>query len=69
MRERRIRVTCEVNFAGCDIEDAYHDLPDDWDEMSEREQEKYLTELAVEELSNHASSGACVVDENGEVIE
>lgn len=66
---RRIRVSCEVNFAGCDIEDVYYDLPAEWDEMPEKEQDEYLTYLAVEELNNHASSGAWVVDENGEAVE
>lgn len=66
---RRIRISCEVNFAGCDIEDEYEELPEDWDEMSEKARQDYLTELAVNALSNYASSSACVVDENDEVVE
>lgn len=64
--KRRIRVSCEVNFAGCEIEDAYYDLPGNWDAMSAKERDDYLTELAVNELSLYAGSGASVVDENGE---
>lgn len=59
---RKIRVSCEVNFAGCDIPDEYYDLPDDWDNWPKEKQDKYLTDLAVEELAGYAGSGASVVD-------
>jgi organic radical activating enzyme len=65
---RRIRVHCEVNFSGCDIEDSYCDLPADWDDLSEKQRSDYLGELAESELTNHATSGAWVVDENGEEV-
>lgn len=69
MSARRIRVSCEVDFAGCEIEDEYYDLPENWDELSAKEQDDHLSDLAMNELSMHATSGASVVDENDEVVE
>jgi hypothetical protein len=66
---RRIRVSVEVNYAGIDIPDDYEDLPEDWDEMSAKDRDDYLRDLAVDALSLVAGSGACVVDENDEVVE
>lgn len=65
---RKIRVTCEVSFVGCDIEDVYYDLPDDWDTMSQEEQGTLLREMAMDTLEHYASCGASVVDENGDEI-
>ena len=67
--KHRVRVHCEVNFSGCDIEDSYHDLPADWDDYSDQQRADFLYELAENELSNHATSGAWLVDENGQEVE
>lgn len=62
---RKIRVTVEV-FDPTDTTE-FADLPAGWDEMSQREQDKYLNALALDYLANQAGSGAEVVDvdENG----
>lgn len=46
---------------------SYFTLPDDWDDMSENQQDKFLQELAVEEQNNVASCGAQVVDYDGDM--
>lgn len=69
MMSRRIRISVEVNYAGIDIPDEYVDLPEGWDEMSKKEQGAYLSDRAVEAAAEVVGSGACVVDENGEVVE
>lgn len=67
MSELRVRVSVEISNPNDSVE--YYDLPDEWDEMSTDERDAFLTESAVEALATHASSGACVVDENDEVVD
>jgi hypothetical protein len=60
---KKIRVTVEFPFAGVTDIEEYYDLPDGWDEMSEKEQDAHLTDLAVAELENSGvGSGASVVE-------
>ena len=63
---RQIRVSVELNIGGHRIPPAYYDLPENWDEMSAKEQDELLASYAEEELAAHASSGASVVDKNAE---
>lgn len=56
---RRIRVWVETGFAGCNHED-YYPLPDNWDQMSEQEQQEHLDELAYEFRGNCIEYGAYV---------
>ena len=66
---RKIRISVDVNYAGIDIPDEYYDLPDGWDNWPEKKQQDYLSDLAVAALETVATSGASVVDENGEIAE
>lgn len=62
-----------------DISTEYYELPDDWDDMTETQQDNYLTETAVTHQTNVAPCGASVVDvddaelerlrRNGEICE
>ena len=59
----KIRLCVETGFAGCEHVD-FQDLPDDWEEMTEAEQNKYLDEAASDFMANHISYGAFVVDDD-----
>jgi hypothetical protein len=63
MAERKIRVIVDFPWAGVpNIEEDY-DLPEGWDEMTEKQQDALLIQYAVEELSNSGvGSGASVVE-------
>ena len=64
---RKIRVTVEFPFAGVSGIKEYYDLPDGWDEMPEKKQDRYLRTLAAEEISTAGvGSGATVVDTDEE---
>lgn len=67
MSELRIRVSVEISDPNDCVE--YYDLPDGWDEMTPDERDEFLVESAVEALAMQASSGACVVDENDDVVD
>jgi len=58
---RKIRINVEI-FTRGKIEDIEEDLPADWDSWSKEKQDAYLTEVAVLTLSEHANSGAEVVE-------
>jgi hypothetical protein len=60
--KKKIRLYVDTGFAGCRHED-FQDLPDDWEEMSEEEHQKYLDEEAAVFLQNCISFGAYVVDD------
>ncbi len=57
---RKIRVYCEL---GMYTREDRQELPDDWDEMSEDEQEEYLADSARIHMENHVDFGAHVVEE------
>ena len=59
----KIRMIVETGFAGCSHVD-FQELPDDWDQMTEKEQEKYLEEAAQDHMANHISFSAYVVDDD-----
>ena len=59
----RIRVYVSTNLHGSKVEEEF-DGPDDWDEMSEAKREEYLDHAAKEHLSNSASFGAYIVEED-----
>lgn len=58
---RKIKVTVYSGFVGAN-HIVFHDLPEDWDEMSEQEQNSYLDELAVHERDERIEFGAEVVE-------
>lgn len=54
-----IKVTVEgVGSAGT----AYFDLPDDWDLLTDKEQDNLICEVAVDHRENVASCGGIVVE-------
>lgn len=58
----KIKLYVNTGCAGCKHID-YHDIPDDeWDEMTEKEREELLDELAQDYLVNHIDYGAFVVE-------
>jgi hypothetical protein len=58
-----IRISVEVNFAGCSVADEYVSVPrQEWDAKTEDERERWLSEMAMESLAAVASCGASVVD-------
>lgn len=65
---KKIRITVEVFDANDSVQ--YDDLPDGWDDWSEKERDAYLIQVAVEAQDTHVGSGATVVDvdENGKEI-
>lgn len=66
---RKIRVNVEIPWPGIADVEEYYDLPDNWDEMSAKEQDEHLVMLATEELANTGvGSGATVVDEDGNEV-
>jgi hypothetical protein len=69
MADRQIKIVCEVYTYSRDIDPVYLDLPEGWDSMTQQEKDAFLTDAAVQELSNHAGSGAFVVDENDNEID
>lgn len=46
---------------------SYFTLPANWDDMSEKKQDDFLQELAVEEQNNVAPCGADVVEYDGDM--
>lgn len=55
-----IRSSVEPDRGETSIE--YHQLPDNWNDMSEAEQESLLVDIAVTHQTNVAPCGAGVVD-------
>jgi hypothetical protein len=60
----KIKLYIEGKSEDCDHE-AFEDLPDNWDAMSNEEKDNYLDEAAQGFLVNHVSYGAYVVDDDG----
>jgi hypothetical protein len=56
---KRIKLYARTNMNGSDVED-YMDLPDDWDELSEEEQQAILDDAAQTHLQNCVDYGAYV---------
>jgi hypothetical protein len=63
--KRRIKLFIDTGSANARHID-YIDLPDDWDQMSGKDQEEYLDEEAQDFVSNYIEFGAVVVDEDDE---
>jgi hypothetical protein len=63
--QMKIRLLVETGFAGCDYVD-FTDLPDDWETMTEKEQQKYLDEAARDYMTNYINWCAYVVDDDVE---
>lgn len=62
----KIKLYVCTGFADCKHVD-YHDIPDDeWDGMTQKEQEDLLDELAQDHMVNHIDYGAFVVEEEDE---
>lgn len=59
---RKIRVFIETSMTGSRIE-SDEDCPDNWDEMSEEEQELYLAQVAENHLQNCADYAAYIVED------
>lgn len=51
-----------TGYVGAEHVDFIH-VPDEWDEMTEKEREDYLDEAANEFLANQIEYGAWVVDD------
>jgi hypothetical protein len=51
-----------TNLAGSKCQEEY-DLPDDWNEMSEDEQQNYLDDIATEHMANNSEYGAYVKED------
>lgn len=64
---RRIRISVEISDANDSVE--YIDLPDGWDDWHKADRQGYLEAMAASYLAEQASSGASVVDENGNEVE
>lgn len=59
---RKIKLTVHTGYVGADHED-YTGLPEDWDDWSEHEQDKFLEEERLEFLYSCCESYAEVVDD------
>lgn len=52
-----------VEVSACNWEGTeYHDLPDDWQTMTEKERDDYVVMVAVEHMENEVSCGGDVVE-------
>lgn len=59
---KRIKLYCYSGFAGADHID-YEELPDNWDDMDEKEREEFLSQAAEDYFNNcGVEYGAYVVD-------
>jgi len=59
---RKIKAYIRIGLAMAKMEELF-DLPEDWDEMSQKEQDGYLDELANEYAQNNSEYGAYVVED------
>jgi hypothetical protein len=59
--KRMIRTIVEVSGAGWESTD-YHDLPDDWGNMTQRQRDDYVVMVAVEHMENEVSCGGDLVE-------
>jgi hypothetical protein len=48
----RIRVTVDTGYVGCDHVEEF-EAPEEWDEMTEKERDEFLTESENIGLANH----------------
>jgi len=62
---RRIKLWISTGFAGAKHV-SYENLPDDWDDMTEKEQQEYLDEESIAYMQNCIEFGAYVVDDETE---
>jgi hypothetical protein len=59
-----VRIRTNVEVSACNwVGTEYHDLPDDWGVMSQKERDDYVVMLAVEHMENEVSCGGAVVGE------
>ena len=56
---RQIKTVVNTGWANCDHTQT-EELPDNWDEWSEKEQDEFLNEIAVEFLHNCCEAAAWV---------
>ena len=62
---KRIKMHIGTGYAGADHVDFIH-VPDEWDEMTEKERQSYLDEVAKDFLGNNIEYSAWVVDDAAE---
>ena len=67
MSNRKIKLYLSIGMNVSQVD--FEDLPDDWDEMSKEQKDKYLEEASDAFNGNHIDCGACVVDEKGEPVD
>lgn len=59
--KKMIEVNVEISFLGGTIT-GYYDVPDRWDEMTEAERDREITESAVEFRESVASCGGWIIE-------
>lgn len=61
---RYLKITIDTGFPGASYEDEC-ELPANWDDMSEQEQEKYKDDSCDEAVFNYITASAEVVGQEG----
>jgi uncharacterized protein YaaW (UPF0174 family) len=66
MKKIKIQVYCDTGFSGCKHNYVEEFDKDEWDSMDEREKERYLADIATDNMSNHIDYGAYVIEDGSE---